>query len=66
MLTGFYLSLIKFPGKVSPYALPVTCFCLWFITDVVTSSDCVYMVSNDLEIMWKERETIHSEALTQH
>lgn len=66
MLTGVYLLLIKFPGKVALYALPVTCFYLWFITDAANSSDYVYRVSNELEVMWKEREIIHSEALTQH
>jgi len=105
MLTGVYLLLIKFPGKVALYAIPVTCFCLWFIIDAVNSSyyvyiyllyfpngryidylsltyatnknkilkfhhKChkfdVYIASNNLEIMWKERETIQCEALTQH
>jgi UDP-N-acetylmuramyl pentapeptide phosphotransferase/UDP-N-acetylglucosamine-1-phosphate transferase len=66
MLTGVYLLLIKFQGKVALYALPVTCFCLWFITNAVNSSDYVYTVSNELEVMWKERETIHCETLTQH
>jgi hypothetical protein len=41
-------------------------FVLWFITDAVNSSDYVYIASNELEVMWKERETIHCEALTQH
>ena len=66
MLTVVYLLLIKFPGKVALYAIPVTYFCLWFITDAVNSWDYVYIVSNELEVMWKKRERIHCEALTQH
>jgi hypothetical protein len=41
-------------------------YVLWFITDAVNSSDYVYIVSNNFEIMWNERETIQCEALTQH
>jgi len=51
MLTGVYLLLIKFPGKVALYAIPVTCFCLWFIIDAINSSDNVHTVSNELEVM---------------
>jgi hypothetical protein len=39
-------------------------FVLWFITDAVNSSDYVYIASNELEVMWKERETIHCEVQT--
>jgi hypothetical protein len=41
-------------------------FVLWFIADAVNSSDYVYIASNELEVMWKKRDTIHCEALTQH
>jgi len=51
MVTGVYLLLINFTGKVTLYALPVTCLCLWFITDAVNSSDYVHTVSNEMEVM---------------
>jgi hypothetical protein len=37
MLTGTYLLLIKFPGKVALYTLPIVCFCGLF-TDALNSS----------------------------
>jgi len=43
MVTGVYLLLIKFTGKVTLYALPVIWFCLWFITDAVNSSVYVHI-----------------------